>query len=215
MKLRRSHLAGVVLTALVFAALPLLAPQSVAGDGGRDAKPLLLFGQTLVLSDFDNDGSVDRARIASEGSRKSISIQPGISGPVSWLHFETSSNTQGSLFSEDVDDDGDADLVWTDLFHGDSVVVWLGDGTGRFERAGSRQYAKNFTVGGFRLTESSQDSREQASDDETNSQVTLEPDGRSVQVRAPAIIIIPRSQTVLPTGATRRQPSRGPPSLLA
>src|SRR5205823_1152043 len=144
------------------------APSAYA-DGAINSA--LRFGQILALADFDNDGKLDRARIASAGLHNSIEVRLGVSGRSSWLHFETANNAPGSLFSQDLDNDGDADLIWTDLLHVEAAVVWLGDGQGRFERVGADEFAADFMLGGFNLTPPDEDNREQASDDETNSSV--------------------------------------------
>jgi hypothetical protein len=203
---------GLLLALLVLAALPFSAPRAARADAAGN--PVLRFGQMLALADFDNDGIIDRARIAGAERRSSIEIRLGLTGRASWLHFEALSQAPGSLFSQDLDNDGDVDLVWTDLLHTDAVVVWLGDGTGRFERAGAEAFALDFMLGGFNLVPPDEDSREQASDDETNSSVALEVNSHCLQARAPATLTDPYHQGVLPFGATRRTTSRGPPAFL-
>ena len=208
----RSSLAGLLFALLVLAAMPFSAAQAARAD--EAVNPVLRFGQSLALADFDHDGNLDRARVASAGSRSSIEIRLGLAGSSSWLHFETLNNAPGSLFSQDLDHDGDADLIWTDLLHADAVVVWLGDGSGRFERAGADQFAPDFMLGGFNLSPPDEDNREQASDDETNSSVALEVNSHCMQARAPAVLNDPYHQGVLPLGAPRRTTSRGPPAFL-
>lgn len=203
---------GLLFALLVLAALPFSAPQAARAD--RAVNPILRFGQTLALADFDNDGTIDRARIACAEWRSSIEIRLGLTGRASWLHFDSLNQSPGSLFSQDLDNDGDADLIWTDLLHADAVVVWLGDGTGRFERVGAEAFALDFMLGGYNLMPPDEDNREQASDDETNSSVALKVNSHSLQARAPAMLNYPYHQGVLPLGATRRTTSRGPPAFL-
>jgi hypothetical protein len=212
MKRIQAPIAGLLFALLVLAALPFSGAQPVCAAPAAD--PVLRFGQTLALADFDHDGKLDRARIASAGLRSSIEIRLGLTGPSSWLHFETPNDTSGSLFLQDLDNDGDADLIWTDLLHADAVVIWLGDGTGRFERVGADQFGPDITPGGVSLRQPDEDSGEQASDDETNSPVTLEVNSHCMQARAPAVLDYPYPQSVLPSGAPRRTTSRGPPSLI-
>jgi hypothetical protein len=212
MRRTQAPIAGLLFALLVLATLPFSAAQSVCADAAINSA--LRFGQSLALADFDHDGKLDRARIASAGLRSSIEIRLGLTGPSSWLHFETLNNATGSLFSQDLDNDGDADLIWTDLLHAEAVVVWLGDGTGRFERVGADEFAPDFTLGGFNLTQPDEDNREQASDDETNSSVALDVNSHCMQTRAPAMLNYPYHQGVLPIGAPRRTTSRGPPSFL-
>lgn len=212
MKRSLSPITGLLFALLVLAALPFSAPQAACVDAAIN--PVLRFGQTLALADFDNDGKLDRARIASAGWRGSIEIRLGFTGASSWLHFEAANQGPGSLFSQDLDNDGDADLIWTDLLHADAVIVWLGDGTGRFQRVGAEAFAPDFMPGGFNLAPPDEDNREQASDDETNSSVALKVNSHCLQARAPAMLKYPYPQGVLPSGATRRPTSRGPPAFL-
>lgn len=210
MKHHRFPISGL-LFALLLAALPLDVAQPAYAD--TMVKSVLRFGQTLALGDFDNDGSLDRARLASTGWHKTIEVQSGLVGSPSWLHFESSSLAQGSIFSQDLDNDGDLDLIWTDLLHADAVIVWLGDGEGRFERADAKEFAKDFTLGGFNVTQPEESQPEQASDDETNSPVELKVNDDCGQPRAPAIICHLYTQSVLPLGETQRTTGRSPPFL--
>jgi len=212
MKRNQAPIAGLLFALLVMAALPFSGAQTVCANAASN--PCLRFGQTLALADFDHDGQLDRAHVAGLGLRRSVEIRLGLTGPSSWLHFEALNNAPGSLLSQDLDDDGDADLIWTDLLHAEAVIVWLGDGTGRFERVGAAQFAADFTLGGFSLTQPDEDSREQASDDETNSSVALEVNSHCMQARAPAMLDDPYQEGVLPLGAPRRPTSRGPPAFL-
>jgi len=86
--------------------------------------------QSPVLSDFDADNKLDQATLFSDGLLKQIHIAFGKS---SWssLSFQSTKAERGGLFSEDVDHDGDMDLVWTAETGGESVT-WLGDGRGNF-----------------------------------------------------------------------------------
>lgn len=211
MKRTRSLIAGLLFALLVLAALPFSGAQ--ATYAGVATRPALRFGQALVLADFDNDGELDRARVSGNGSHNVIEIQLGLAGSPSWLHFENQGRAPGSLLSQDLDDDGDADMIWTDLLHENAVAIWVGDGAGRFERVGADLFAQDFVPGGFCLTQPDESGGEQASDDETNSAVALEINSHCMQARAPALLNDPYHQGVLPLGAPRRTTSRGPPSL--
>jgi len=83
-----------------------------------------------VLSDFDNDNTIDRAILRHSGGRKTIHV---VSGGPAWTTLSFDSNTldRGALVSGDIDHDGDQDLVW--ISHSaDRFVAWLGDGHGNF-----------------------------------------------------------------------------------
>lgn len=108
----------------------------------------LRFGQHLALADFDGDDRIDRATLDSTGRRKRIDIRFGQAKPSTILYFDTGTEDGGSLFANDVDNDGDNDLIWSDLVHPDNVVVWLDDGTGRFERSKPDQRANEFVLSG-------------------------------------------------------------------
>jgi len=209
MKRKRAQLAKWLFALLVLAALPYSGAQAMCAEAA--ISPTLRFGQTFVLADFDNDGQPDRARITSAGLQSSVEIRLGLNGRASWLHFENRDGVPGSLLSQDLDADGDADLIWTDRLHERAVVIWMGDGTGRFERVGADAFAQDFVPGG--LTEPDEDNREQASDDETNSPIALEVNNHRIQPRAPVSVAPCHYQSVLPIGAPRRPTSRGPPSL--
>jgi len=105
------------------------------------------FGQSVVLSDFDADGLIDEARLDYSSLHKSVGVILSGTGKLSVLHFDTRSMSLGSLIAQDVDNDGAADLIWTDLLRTDNVIVWLGDGRGEFERAPDSVYRCGFTLG--------------------------------------------------------------------
>ena len=106
----------------------------------------LRFGQILALSDFDADGLMDKATLASWGAHRSVEVMLSRSGKPLVLHFDNGSVDRGSLVAKDVDNDGAADLIWTDLLHADGVVIWLGDGDGRFSRVPASAYANGYTL---------------------------------------------------------------------
>jgi hypothetical protein len=89
-----------------------------------------LLGREPILSDFDSDNKLDQATLSSEGSLKRIHIGFGKSAWSS-LTFDSTVAEPGGLFSGDIDDDGDIDLVWIAESSGKSVT-WLGDGHGNF-----------------------------------------------------------------------------------
>lgn len=123
------------------------APQQQRHAETSDIATPLRFGQSTVLSDFDADGLVDEATLDGSSTQKNVGILLSRTGKRSFLHFDANRANYGSLFAQDVDNDGATDLVWTDLLHADDVIVWLGDGTGRFERASTNAYRDRFTLG--------------------------------------------------------------------
>jgi hypothetical protein len=106
----------------------------------------LRFGQAIALSDFDADGLIDAATLASWGAHRSVEVILSHSRKPLILHFDNGSADRGSLLAQDVDHDGAADLIWTDLLHANGVVVWLGNGVGQFSRVTDCAYADGFTL---------------------------------------------------------------------
>jgi hypothetical protein len=106
----------------------------------------LRFGQTLALADFDGDDLVDKATLNGNGRTKSLEVRFSHTTARTLLRFDTPTAERGSIFTSDVDHDGDNDLIWTDLLHPDDVVIWLDDGRGRFERACPDKFASAFVL---------------------------------------------------------------------
>ena len=147
MKVRRpTTCAAFLLLAVVIYSGGVL-PQQRHTEASEIVAPLR-FGQSTALSDFDADGLVDEARLEGSSLRKSVAIRLSSNGKRSFLHFSAARPDYGSLLVEDVDNDGATDLVWTNLLHADDVIVWLGDGTGQFERTSAEAYRDRFTLGG-------------------------------------------------------------------
>lgn len=104
------------------------------------------FGQTLALADFDGDHRLDQATLSGSGRNKSLEVRLSHTDARTLLRFDTLTSERGSVFASDVDHDGDSDLVWTDLIHPDDIVIWLDDGSGRFERVCPDAYAGNLVL---------------------------------------------------------------------
>jgi len=153
--------------AALFVLLPLLAfgitrlPQTPCAELVRK-QPALRFGQSVALSDFDSDGLIDQARVDRIGAQQRVEIALSHATRRLVLCFEAPLGEQGSLVAEDVDSDGATDLVWTDLLHPGDVIVWLGDGTGEFERVSATAYGDRFTLGSTNIGAPEQSSRESA-----------------------------------------------------
>lgn len=122
------------------------AAQRPVNSTSHPPSPRLSFGRTIAFSDFDADGLMDQARVANWGAHRSVKVVLSRSNKPLILHFENGAASQGSLFVQDVDDDGAADLIWTDLLHAECVVIWLGNGDGKFARASADLYADGYTL---------------------------------------------------------------------
>jgi hypothetical protein len=147
---------AALLTYLAFLALPVVAAPHNTFAGG--ALPL--------FSDFDGDNKLDQAELFSYGSLKSIHVS---FGKFVWkyLSFDSGVQDRGRLVSDDVDSDGDEDLVWISQ-DSPTLVMWLGDGHGGFSRA-SGETEKQLLI----VAKSYQHARliDDADDDETGYEV--------------------------------------------
>jgi hypothetical protein len=105
-----------------FAAVPGFAASSVVPN------------VTPLFSDFDGDHKVDHAELFSNGALKHIHISLG-NFRAQALFFDSGVQEHGQLLSDDIDSDGDADLVWISQSQPRKLVLWLGDGRGNFSIA--------------------------------------------------------------------------------
>ena len=84
-----------------------------------------------VFSDFDGDHHLDQAHLFSLGSHKQINVHLRESSSKT-LSFDSGMSDPGSLFSGDVDRDGDTDLIWMSETASPVLIFWMGDGQGNF-----------------------------------------------------------------------------------
>lgn len=87
-----------------------------------------------VAYDLDGDFRSDRVSLQSNGFYKTISIKFGNSR-FSELGFTASSADRGTLVADDIDHDGDLDLIWVGSSGQETAVVWINDGNGDFTEA--------------------------------------------------------------------------------
>ena len=90
-------------------------------------------GTSLVLSDLDGDGLVDQATLGMGDLQNSIELDLSRTGELAVLRFSSKTGEYGSLFAQDLDGDGDTDLLWRGVLPPNQVIIWLNDGSGRFE----------------------------------------------------------------------------------
>src|SRR5690349_1449675 len=108
----------VARTYCVAASPPALVEEPVTSSSS------LAFDQSLAFADFDADDKPDQASLTGTGAWKSIAVYGSRSKSRTILSFRGEDYGNGSLFAHDIDNDGDMDLIWTDLLHEDSVRVW-------------------------------------------------------------------------------------------
>jgi len=154
------------LLALVVLGANRLPPNVNAETANRCAASY--FVQSIALSDFDADGLIDEASLDGSSLHRSIGILLSGTGKRSFLHFNANRPNCGSLLAQDVDNDGATDLIWTDTLHANDVVVWLGSGTGQFERVDAREYAGGFALGDPEVAQPDGSNQETAINFETN-----------------------------------------------
>jgi hypothetical protein len=95
--------------------------------------PVRFSAPTQAVMDFDGDKFPDRAELTSNGLQKHIHLRfssPGVTN----LHFSTESPQPGSLHAEDIDHDGDNDLIWVSERQATQPALWLNSGIGEFAR---------------------------------------------------------------------------------
>ena len=125
-------------------------PQETNPDASQSPSRLR-FAESIAFSDFDSDGLIDEATLNAFGAHKRVAIFLSGRRKQSFIYFESKSLGDGSLLSRDVDNDGSPDLIWTDLLLADNVIVWLGNGSGEFERLTSIKYRGAFTLGNVNI----------------------------------------------------------------
>jgi hypothetical protein len=95
--------------------------------------PVRFLAPTQAVMDFDGDRLLDRAELTSDGFHKNIHLT--LSSPwVTTLSFFTETPQTGSIHAEDIDHDGDNDLIWVSDQQPAQSALWLNNGTGQFDR---------------------------------------------------------------------------------
>jgi hypothetical protein len=95
--------------------------------------PVRFQNPAQAVTDFDGDLLPDRAELTSNGSHKNIHLT--LSSP--WgtnLSFSTETPQPGSILAEDIDHDGDNDLIWVSDQKPAQSALWLNNGVGQFAR---------------------------------------------------------------------------------
>lgn len=135
----RPYLKGLlfVLSTLVVSGAG-IAPLQVADEPSRSHAPSLA-DTSLTLFDLDGDNRIDQATLDVGRGQPSIELQLSRTGQVTVLQLGTTSGPHGSLIGQDIDGDGDIDLIWQGGLQPQDLIIWLGDGTGQFERLYPRE----------------------------------------------------------------------------
>jgi hypothetical protein len=132
----RKKLALLLVVAVVAAATK-IGPAQDSRQGrvslNSASLPVRFLNPTQAVMDFDGDRLPDRAELTSNGPYKNIHLT--LSSPrVTNLHFSTESQQPGSIHAEDIDHDGDNDLIWVSDPQRTQSALWLNSGIGAFIR---------------------------------------------------------------------------------
>src|SRR5262245_26684763 len=149
----------ILLPLIVFLLFGRVLPPS-STDRAAGQRPPTYRIQSVAVSDIDGDQLLDRATVTGAGPNKIIRVCLSHNNGSSVLSFSSASLGAGSLLASDVDQDGDVDLVWTDLTNSGEVVVWLNDGVGRFERATLGTFTGGLVIDGQGLAEGNSTERQ-------------------------------------------------------
>jgi hypothetical protein len=132
----RKKLAVLLVLAIVTATME-IGPARDSRQGRRSfnsaALPARFLTPAQAVTDFDGDQLPDRAELTSNGIYKHIHLR--LSSPwVTNLHFSTESPQPGSIYAEDIDRDGDNDLIWVSDQQPAQSELWLNNGAGELAR---------------------------------------------------------------------------------
>src|SRR5713226_188412 len=90
-------------------------------------------GTSQALSDLDGDGLADPVMLDPGDLPHNIELHLSRTDEQVVLPLSAAAGGDGSLSAQDIDGDGDMDLLWQEAGALHEVMVWLNDGTGRFE----------------------------------------------------------------------------------
>ena len=85
-----------------------------------------------ALSDLDGDGLADLATLTQFSGRHTLELY--LSRTDEWvvLPVRAAVGSDGALSAQDIDGDGDTDLIWQRFLLPQVVMVWLNSGAGQF-----------------------------------------------------------------------------------
>ena len=130
----RSRIAPVLMALIMVSCVP-FAHASLPNAREPRPRPTVVSVRDLpVVYDLDGDFRGDQVSLQSNGFHKTISIKFG-NARYSVLGFNASSSDRGTLIADDIDHDGDVDLIWVGSSEKKTAVVWINDGKGDFTEA--------------------------------------------------------------------------------
>jgi len=132
----RRNLALLLIVAVIAAATEISATQDSREDRlslNSAPLPIRFTNPAQAVADFDGDRLPDRAELTSDGFHKNIHLT--LTSPwVTNLSFSAETLQPGSILAEDIDHDGDCDLVWVSDQQPTQSALWFNNGAGEFAR---------------------------------------------------------------------------------
>jgi len=219
----RKKLALLLIVAVVAAATKIGPAQDSQQDRlslNSASLPFRFLNPAQAVTDFDGDRLPDRAELTSNGPYKNIHLT--LSSPrVTNLHFSTESQQPGSIHAEDIDHDGDNDLIWVSDQQQTQPALWLNSGIGDFARVTDTS-AYITDIKRLIADESQNDIFTSSADDELLATETSED---SILTRGDGRLPVPPRSITLPgfgrncaaelSPCITRYPKRGPPAELS
>jgi hypothetical protein len=151
---KRWHTSGLILLLLALG----VCGVSVSPPRRDEAPPpkhrQALAGSSHTLSDLDGDGLADSVLLDPGNLHYHIELHLSRTDERVALPVGAAADG-GSLSAQDLDGDGDTDLLWQEALPSHTVRVWLNDGTGRFEcLCPPDAHARRFIIGSPGVTAS-------------------------------------------------------------
>ena len=129
----RSRITALLMALTMLSWLPLAHASLRDTPKPRPRSTVLSSQYSPIAYDFDGDFRSDHVILESNGFDKTISIKFGTARN-SELGFTAKTTDRGSLVADDIDHDGDLDLIWVgNVVH--TAIVFINDGKGDFTEA--------------------------------------------------------------------------------
>src|SRR5215467_7420301 len=152
---RHSSLSGLVVLILTFGVCYLGVSPPRNEGAPSPARTSSSPGISQALSDLDGDGLADPVLFAPGNLHHHIELYLSRTDERMVLPFGAAASGNGSLSAQDLDGDGDMDLLWQESLPSHTVRVWLNDGRGRFEcLCPPDAHARRFIIGSPGVTAS-------------------------------------------------------------
>ena len=129
----RSYISGLVVLLLTLGVYSVSVSPSRRDGAPSPGRTQSSSSPSWALSDLDGDGLADLVLLDPGGLQHNIELHLSRTDGRVVLPLSVEAEGGGSLSVQDIDGDGDMDLLWQEARPLHEVLVWLNDGTGRFE----------------------------------------------------------------------------------